>query len=189
MDAGAHATEQELVARARSGSERAFDELVSRHSGPVYRLAARLLADRAAAEDVAQEVFVRAWRALPSFRGEAAFGTWLHRIAVNESNRLLAREARRELVVYEDVMANVPDLAADVSQAAERAERRETLEALLAELPGHYRAAVVLRDVEGYSNEEAAGLLGLELRNFKSRLHRGRMALRKRLEETEASGW
>lgn len=176
----------ELVSLARDGDERAFDELVSRHAGRAYRLALRIVADRTAAEDVAQEAFLRAWRALPSFRGDAEFSTWLHRIVVNESNRLLARESRRELVVYEDVMEKAPDLAADVPERAEASERRRQLETLLAELPGPYRAAVVLRDVEGYSNEEAADLLGIEVRNFKSRLHRGRMALRKQLEEMEA---
>ncbi len=175
--------DDELVASAREGDERAFDELVSRHARRVYALVVRLVVDRTAAEDVAQETFVRAWRALPSFRGDAQFSTWLYRIAVNEANRLLAREARREFVSYEDVMAQVPDLSADVPARAESSETRRLLESLLAELPGHYRAAVVLRDVEGFTNEEAADLLGLDLRNFKSRLHRGRMVLRHRLED------
>jgi RNA polymerase sigma-70 factor (ECF subfamily) len=178
-------SDAELVVLGREGDEQAFEELVRRHATRVYRLVSRLVADHAAAEDVTQEVFVRAWRGLGSFRGEAEITTWLHRIAVNESNRLLAREARRELVVYDDVMEKAPDLAADVPERVESAERRRRLELLLAELPGHYRAAVVLRDVEGYSNEEAADLLELDIRNFKSRLHRGRMALRKQLEETE----
>ena len=181
-----HASDRELVALARTGDDRAFDELVSRHGPRIYRLVARLLADRTAAEDVTQETFVRAWRGLRSFRGDAQFTTWLHRIAVNEANRLLARESRRELVVYEDVMEKVPDLGGDVSERAESNEMRHVLETLLEELPSHYRAAVVLRDVEGYSNEEAAELLGLDVRNFKSRLHRGRMALRKQLEAAEA---
>ncbi|MGD9573788.1 MAG: RNA polymerase sigma factor, partial [Thermoleophilia bacterium] len=116
-------------------------------------------------------------------RGDAAFPTWLHRIAVNEANRYLARESRREFVPYEDVMAQVPDLAADVPGRAESNETRRRLEALLAGLPGNYRAAVVLRDVEGMTNAEAADMLGVDLRNFKSRLHRGRMALRRGLEE------
>lgn len=176
-------SDEELVASAREGDERSFEELVSRHARRVYGLVARLLADRTAAEDVAQETFVRAWRALPSFRGEAQFSTWLYRIAVNEANRLLAREARRELVSYEDVMMQVPDLTADTPARAESSETRRQIELLVAELPGHYRAAVVLRDVEGLTNEEAADLLGLDVRNFKSRLHRGRMALRRRLEE------
>lgn len=176
----------ELVARARDGDPDAFDALVREHAAPLYRLLARILGDPAAAEDVAQECFVRAWRALPSFRGEAKFSTWLYRIAVNEGNRYLSRASRREVLPYDDVLLDVPDLRAETAELAEAGELREQLERLLAELPPHYRVAVVLRDVEGFSNEESAELLELDLRNFKSRLHRGRMALRRRLEELAA---
>jgi RNA polymerase sigma-70 factor (ECF subfamily) len=178
-------TDALLVDLARDGDEQAFAELVRRHGGRVHRLVARLLGDAATAEDVTQETFVRAWRGLRSFRAEAEFTTWLHRIAVNEANRVLSRAKHRELVAYEDVMEKAPDLAADVPERVESADRRRQLERMLADLPPNYRAAVVLRDVEGYANEEAAALLGLELRNFKSRLHRGRMALRRALEEDE----
>jgi RNA polymerase sigma-70 factor (ECF subfamily) len=176
-------TDEQLVVSARAGNERAFDELVSRHARRTYGMVARILGDRASAEDVVQETFVRAWRGLASFRGDAQFSTWLYRIAVNEANRYLARETRRELFSYEDVMMKVPDISADVPLRAESSETRRLLERLLSELPANYRAPVVLRDVEGSSNEEAADLLGLDLRNFKSRLHRGRMALRKALED------
>jgi RNA polymerase sigma-70 factor (ECF subfamily) len=134
-----------------------------------------------------QESFIRAWRALPKFRGDARFSTWLYRIAVNEGNRYLARESRRELLPFDDVLRDVPDLGAQTAELAEAGELREQLDSLLAELPANYRAAVVLRDVEGFSNEEAAELLELDIRNFKSRLHRGRMALRARLEELTVS--
>ncbi len=172
----------ELVRRAAEGDDAAFDELVRRYSGRIYGLLARLVGDAALAEDAAQETFVRAWRAIGRFRGDAKFTTWLYRIAVNEGNRILAREARRELVLYDDVMLEVPDLTADTHSQVETGELRAQIEAGLAELPEHYRAAILLRDVEGFSNEEAAEILELNLRNFKSRLHRGRMALRERLE-------
>lgn len=183
----ATAEDQGLVARAREGDQDAFEELVRRETPQLYRLLLRMLGNPAAAEDVVQECFIRAWRALPSFRGEARFSTWIYRIAINEANRFLARESRRELLPFDDVMLDVPDLGASTTELAEARELRERLEALLLELPAHYRAAVVLRDVEGFSNEEAAELLELELRNFKSRLHRGRMALRRRLEELAES--
>lgn len=175
--------DDQLVSRARDGDPDAFEELVRRHSGRIYRLLARVLGDPGSAEDGVQETFIRAWRALPGFRGEAKFSTWLFRIAMNEANRFLAREASREVLPYDDVMLEVPDLTADTLALVELGELRVQLERCLAELPAHYRVCVVLRDVEGFTNEEAAEMLGLELRNFKSRLHRGRMALRRYLEE------
>lgn len=173
----------ELVGRAREGDPDAFEELVRLHTPQLYRLLLRMLGSASAAEDVVQECFIRAWRALPSFRGEAQFSTWLYRIAINEGNRFLARESRRELLPFDDVLRDVPDVSAQTAELAEAGELREQLERLLAELPAHYRVAVVLRDVEGYSNEEAAELLELDLWNFKSRLHRGRMAIRRLLED------
>ena len=180
--------DHELVTRARDGDADAFEQLVREQTPPLYRLLVRMLGDTTAAEDVTQECFVRAWRALPGFRGEAKFSTWLYRIAVNEGNRFLARESKREVLPYDDVLLEVPDLGRSTAELAEAGELRNQLERFIAELPANYRAAVVLRDVEGFSNEEAAELLELDLRNFKSRLHRGRMALRRRLEELAEGG-
>jgi len=176
-------SERGLVARARGGDAEAFEQLVRLHSGRVFRMLTRLLGSPVDAEDVAQEAFLKAWRALPGFRGDALFSTWLFRIAVNEGKRRLARDARRPTLAIEDVMAEVPDLADGPAGLAEAAELRAYLERWIAELPANYRAAVVLRDVEGLSNEEAAELLELDVRNFKSRLHRGRMVIRRQLEE------
>lgn len=174
--------DHELVALARAGDADAFEEVVRRHSPRVYRTLVRVLGSSTLAEDVTQETFIRAWRALGSFRGEARISTWLFRIAMNEANRHLAREARRELLPFDDAMLDVPDLAADTPALVERGEVEAELERCLAELPASYRAAVILRDVEGLTNEEAAEALELNVRNFKSRLHRGRMELRRRLE-------
>jgi RNA polymerase sigma-70 factor, ECF subfamily len=157
--------DHELVARARDGDIDAFERLVREHTPQLYRLLARMLGNAAAAEDVTQECFVRAWRALPNFRGEAKFSTWLYRIAVNEGNRFLARESRREVLPYDDVLLDVPDLGRQTPELAEADELRDHLERFITELPAHYRAAVVLRDIEGLSNEEAAELLELDLRN------------------------
>ena len=143
----------------------------------------RLFGSSADAEEVTQEAFLKAWRALPGFRGDAQFSTWLFRIAVNEGKRRLAREARRPTVPMEDVLAEVPSLGEGPAALAEAGELQAHLERCVAELPASYREAVVLRDIEGLSNEEAAELLGLDVHNFKSRLHRGRMAIRRRLEE------
>ena len=180
--------EAKLVARARARDAEAFEELIELHAPRVYRMLARVLGNAADAEDVAQEALLKAWRALPGFRGEAQFGTWLFRIAVNEAKRRLAYQARRPALPLDELVLEVPDLAQGPAALAESAELKAQLERLLAELPAPYRAAVVLRDVEGLSNEEAAELLELELANFKSRLHRGRMALRRRLEQLDERG-
>lgn len=179
--------DHELVSRARAGDNGAFEELVRLSSTRIYRTLVRLLGNSADAEEVAQEAFLKAWRALPGFRGEAMFSTWLFRIAINEGNRRLARDSRRATLPIEDVMAEVPDLAEGPAALAESAELEAYLERCIADLPAHYRAAVVLRDVEGLTNEEAADVLGIGVRNFKSRLHRGRMALRSRLEDLTSS--
>lgn len=178
-------SERELVDRARSGDEDAFAELVRTNTGQIYRMLLRIVGSSAGAEDAAQETFVRAWRALPSFRGDARFSTWLYRIAMNEANRYMARASQKRELPTEDVLEDVPDLRADPAVAYESGEVGAELERLLAELPPDYRAAVVLRDVEGLTNEEAAEVLGLHVRNFKSRLHRGRMTLRHGLEQLE----
>ena len=173
------------VGLAREGDADAFEELVRRYSGRIYGVLVRTIGDSGLAEDAAQETFIRAWRAM--FRGDAQFSTWIYRIAINEANRILAREARREVLPFDDVILDVPDIRPDPPTQAEIDELRAQLEQGLRNLPPNYRLPVVLRNVEGLSNEEAAEVLDLNLRNFKSRLHRGRMALRKRLEELAAT--
>jgi RNA polymerase sigma-70 factor (ECF subfamily) len=175
--------DRQMVARARDGDADAFEELVRLHSGPVFRMLTRVIGDPTAAEDAAQEAFVRAWRALPTFRAEAKFSTWLYRIAMNEAYRLLAREQRQPTLPFDDVLHQVPDLSADPLASVQHAELEARLEQAIAQLPAQYRVCVVLRDIESLTNEEAAEVLGLNLRNFKSRLHRGRMAVRKLLED------
>lgn len=176
------------VVRAQQGDPAAFEELITLHAAPILRLLGRMLGNSADAEEVAQETFLKAWRGLPGFRLEARFSTWLYRIAVNEANRRLARNATRATLPIDDVISAVPDLAEGPASRAESMEFKEYLERCIVELPPNYRAAVVLRDVQGLTNEEAAEALGLELRNFKSRLHRGRMAIRRRLEEFYGEG-
>lgn len=178
-------SELELVRRAQGGDARAFELLIEQRAGPVHRLLTRVLGNPADAEDVLQETFVKAWRSLPRFRGEARVSTWLYRIAMNEASRYRSSGARHQALPLDDMVLEVPDGAAGPPAVAESAELRTQLELFIAELPQAYREAVVLRDVEGLTNEEAADVLGIEIRNFKSRLHRGRMALRARLESLQ----
>jgi RNA polymerase sigma-70 factor (ECF subfamily) len=142
--------------------------------------------DPGEAEEVAQEVFLRAWRGLPRFQERAQLSTWLYRIAFNEAQRRLSRRPpppARPAADGEDPLGAIPQdpRLGPESQLLER-EFEATLERALAQLPADWRAAVVLRDIEGLSTAQAAGVVGVRQAAFKSRLHRGRMQLRALLE-------
>jgi RNA polymerase sigma-70 factor (ECF subfamily) len=175
--------EARLVALARAHDPVAFEQLIVAHAAPLQRMLRRMLGSTPDAEEVLQETFLKAWRAIEGFRGEARFSTWLYRIALNEARRRQAYDAHHRALPIDDVMLELPDLAAGPAALAESAELESFIEQCVAELPAGYREAVILRDVQDLSNEEAAELLELDLRNFKSRLHRGRTAIRRRVEE------
>ena len=136
--------------------------------------------DEGEAQDVAQETFIRAWRSLKSFEGRSRFFTWLYRIGFNEAHRRLSRRTPSGIVVPLDEGGGreVADRAPDPAARAEQNELLDALAAVLLEIPVDLRAPVVLRDVEGLSTGEAAMVLDLGEAAFKSRLHRGRLALR-----------
>jgi RNA polymerase sigma-70 factor (ECF subfamily) len=175
-----HAEEQALVARAKAGDRSAYEALVRHNADRLYAVILRFSASESDAEEATQEAFLRAWRSIGRFRGDARFFTWLYRIGVNEAKRILERRPSAANVVSLDERAvdDVVDDAAELHARAEAAELRRVLEDAVARLPEKYRAAVVLRDIEGLSTSEAAEALGLREAAFKSRLHRGRMALR-----------
>lgn len=176
--------EQAVVARAAAGDSLAFEELVRRYAGRLHAVLLRLGLDESEAQDVAQETFLRAWRALPRFEARAQFFTWLYRIGFNEAHRRLARRpAPGALASTTD--EPVDDLADERPGPAAQAQHGELRAALLAaieRLPLEMRAPVVLRDIEGLSTQEAAAVLELKEAAFKSRLHRGRMRVRADLE-------
>ncbi len=172
--------EAQLLARARAGDLDAFARLVDAHAGRVLALLRRLGLGAHDAEEVAQEVFVRAWRSLGAFEERARLSTWLYRIAFNEARRRLDATAR--VVDRGPVDEELADTASSPHERAESAALAELLDRELARLPGPLRAAVVLRDVEGLSTAEAAGVMDVGEAAFKSRLHRGRTALRDALE-------
>lgn len=175
------ADEPALIARARAGDQAAFERLVTAYSARVFGALRRFGLDAQAADEVAQQVFVRAWRGLPGFQERSRLSTWLYRIAFNEAQRQLTRRPGSVATQgdVEDAIAELP--AAPDTDPEERILSREfakVLEAALAHLPTELRAAVVLRDLEGLSTEEAASISGVREGAFKSRLHRGRMQLR-----------
>ena len=173
-------TEAGLVARARAGDVDAFEQLAGTHADHLFALLLRLLGNRAEAEDVAQEVMLRAWRGIGRFHGQSLFFTWLYRIAVNEASRSLEKTSRRPACIPIDADAGqVPAAARDQpSRRLEQAELREALSQALADLAPDLRAAIVLRDVEGLSTQEAAQIAGIGQAAFKSRLHQARLRVR-----------
>jgi RNA polymerase sigma-70 factor, ECF subfamily len=173
-------TEASLVARAQAGDITAFERLSSAYADRLFMLLLRLLGDRGEAEEVAQEVMLRAWRGISRFRGQSSYFTWLYRIAVNEADRALRKKARRPA----DVPIGARELqlpasaAFDPSRQAENNELRRALGQALAQLPPALRTAIVLRDVEGLSTQEAAEIAGISQAALKSRLHQARLRVR-----------
>ncbi len=174
------AAEQALVSRAQAGDTTAYETLVRHNADRLFTVVLRFSATEGDAEEATQEAFLRAWRNIGRFRGDARFYTWLYRIGVNEAKRIHERRPTVGTVVsVEDrPIDDVADASPDAHACIETRELRDVLEQGIRRLPDKYRAAVVLRDVERLSTAEAAELLGLREAAFKSRLHRGRMTLR-----------
>jgi RNA polymerase sigma-70 factor (ECF subfamily) len=188
-------TDTELVSRARGGDNDAFGLLVERHEANVYGLCIKMLRNPEDAEDCLQEVFVKAYKALPSFREEARFSTWIYRIA---TNACLMRIRKRKLDTVSldqplelgeaEIPREVADWTSDPASTVMNEELGGVLTRHINALPANNRIVFVLRDVHGISTEETADILGLSIPAVKSRLHRARLFLRERLAQYYASG-
>ena len=182
-------TERALLARIQAGDKAACAECIEAHSAGVYRLALRLMRNEAEAEDVVQETFVSAFKAIDGFAGQARISTWLYRIATNVALMKL-RRVQPVLVPVDEPLRDdegneTPRELFDWCCLPERdfdtAEARAELEGAIQALPEGLRAVFVLRELEGLSTEATAEALGLSLDNVKTRLHRARLRLRERL--------
>jgi RNA polymerase sigma-70 factor, ECF subfamily len=179
-------TDENLAEQARSGSRSAFVGLVERYEARVYRLAMRMTRNRCDAEEIAQETFLRAHRSIAFFRAESRFGTWLYRIAVNETLMRRRAAARRPTRPIEDLLPVFADVGlGPAGSGPERAdallERRQIIERVhraLDCLDDALRAALVLRDLEELSAEEAAEVLGVSADVVRQRAHRARLKLK-----------
>lgn len=168
-----------LVTAARGGDMRAFERLYRTHSGKVMGLALRMTRRRDVAEDCVQQTFIRAWKNLQAFEGRSAFGTWLHRIAVNEVLSYGRNHGTRS-ESNEDAIENAIAEPGDGAKELDAGEVMD-LEHALATLPEGARHVVVLQAVYGYSHEECAEMLGIAVGTCKAQLHRGRKLLRERM--------
>lgn len=165
------------VALAVRGDRQAFERLYRDNVNRVYAICVRMCGDRSMAEERTQDAFVRAWERLPQFRGEAAFSTWLHRLAVNVVLEARRGDRRRHSrLVDEEPMQDAPPLAPPSSEA-----ERMDLTAAIAALPPRARTVFALHDVEGYKHEEIAAMLDITSGGSKAQLHRARRLLREAL--------
>ena len=186
---GAGASDADLVTRAQAGDDRAFSALADRYSPRLRRVLFGVTRDCDAAWDAVQEALVRAWQNIGRFEGRSRFYTWLTRIGLNEAYRRVPSRPEQSLEVYDAVGERIPDWGNQPDEVFESRDFLAAVDRALAELPDDYRVAVILRDVEGLSTTEAAQVLGVGERALKSRLHRGRLALRAKLDDhfTEAA--
>jgi len=173
-----------LVQRVRAGDNQAFELLVVKYQERVFRLIRRLLGNRDQVEDLAQEVFIRAYRSLGSFKGESSFYTWLYKIALNTCRNYYRSKGRRpegSMVDSENILDNMQSRGNTPEGEAFRAEFWDTVKSSLHTLPAEQREAIVLCDLEGLSYDEMAGVIGIPVGTVRSRVFRGRRALQKQL--------
>jgi RNA polymerase sigma-70 factor (ECF subfamily) len=177
--------DQQLVERAQRGEKRAFDLLVGKYQRRLARLLSRFIRDGADIEDVTQEAFVKAYRALPSFRGESAFYTWLYRIGINTAKNFLSSAGRRPVVNSEfededgesfDLASQVPDMNTPETELMNK-EIVTTVNSAVQALPEELRTAITLREMDGLSYEEIAQVMNCPIGTVRSRIFRAREAI------------
>lgn len=178
------AREQELIARAQDGDRAAFAALVREHSDMVYTLARKLVGDPHLAADISQESLIRAWKALPAFRGDAKFSTWLHRITVNAAWTQKKKAGRHQGAHLDDIGEIAAPYDSDHPEiAGEIVELRGQLRDALDTLPEAQRQIVVMKDIYGWSHAEISESVGISVTAAKVRLHRARARLARMLED------
>jgi len=176
--------EKQLVRLAQEGSPAAFEELVTKYQPKVFSMALSFTRNREAADDLAQEVFLKAYLALPRFHGRSEFGTWLYRISVNHIKDYLRKKGRAKEVSLDDV----PEISFSDRERTEKAQleseteaRRTLVQRFVQGLPEKYRVIVTLRDIQGLAYEDISRILRLSPGTVDSRLHRARRMLRTKL--------
>lgn len=191
---GIRPEETTFLLELKAGSEEAFASLIAQYHQPIYSLVARTLRNPADAPDLTQEIFLRVFRGIRGFKGESSLRTWIYRIAIHEvsnQRRWWRRHTEREVALEEEtgseegerlsLLDTLADNGISPFEATAQAELRAHVEVCLREVPEPFRTTVVLRDIEGFSYEEVAEILSVQLGTVKSRLLRGRAQLKARL--------
>jgi RNA polymerase sigma-70 factor (ECF subfamily) len=174
--------EQRLVSRARQGDAASFEILVRRYGQYAYNLALRVVADPLEAEDLTQEAFLRAWQALPRFRSQSSFSTWLYRIVTNLCfNRLPQMKKELAGIDGEDILIDLPDKSQEVEPVLLSTELRLCLHQAIRELSPGQRLLITLRHLQGLSYNEIAHVTAMPLGSVKTGIHRARQSLRQAL--------
>ena len=181
-------TDNDLILEIRRGNQASFEELISRYAAKAFSLATRFTKSQQDAEEVLQDVFVTVHRKINNFEGKSSFSSWLYRITVNASLMKLRKKRRDQTVSIEDMLPHVQDMPtskngeiADLDHLTYRSQLRTVLENAIRKLPEEYRPVFVLRDVDGLTNREVSKILNITVPAVKSRLHRSRLMLRRRL--------
>lgn len=190
-----HDVDQELVRQVQQGNKRAFDLLVIKYQRRIMRLLARMINDPAEVEDVAQETFIKAYRALPQFRGDSHFYTWLYRIAINSARNWQAAKHRRpmQLNEYENEEGETfspADTLTDINTPESELISKQvadTIKTAIEALPEELRNAILLREIEGLSYEEIAETMGCPIGTVRSRIFRAREAITEQLRQVRES--
>lgn len=181
-------SDRELIQEFRKGDQDSFEELVSRYSNKVFSLATRLTRNNEDAEEVLQDVFTTVHRKIASFEGKSSFSSWLYRVTVNAAFMKLRKRRQDQSVSLEDIVQQSQTVSAlrspesaFVDSQSIRNEMLEALEQAIRKLPDDYRPVFILRDVDGLTSREVSRILDLSVPAVKSRLHRSRLMLRRRL--------
>ena len=184
---GEDVSNSELVKKSQLGDKSAFEELVKRHQELVFSLSFKLTGNRELANDVAQEAFIRAWKAIGKFRGDSTFGTWIYRITVNTAWTLRKKAKKHYSLNIEDTQEPVVvDEKKDPELVAINSDLSLVLRKALNQIPLEQRIIVELKNIEGRSHKEIADYLDISVTAAKVRLHRAHQKLRNILEEIEA---
>lgn len=190
-----HDVDKELVQQVQQGDKRAFDLLVIKYQRRIMRLLTRMISDPAEVEDVAQETFIKAYRALPQFRGDSNFYTWLYRIAINSARNWQAARGRRPLVAHEfeneegetfSSLDTLTDINTPESMLVSR-QVADTVNAAINQLAPELRTAIVLREIEGLSYEEIAQTMDCPIGTVRSRIFRARETIAEQLRKVRES--